>query len=76
MTRLRAGSRCCACWGLAALAMSGAVFVAGQSDTVDGWGRSGPARWGVVFALVGFALATNFKGLAHKWAESSEHSHR
>lgn len=58
------------------MAMLGAVFVTGQSDTVHGWGAVGATALGVVFALVGFALATNFKGLAHKWAESSEHSRR
>jgi hypothetical protein len=58
------------------MAMLGAVFVAGQSDTVHGWGAVGAGALGVVFALVGFALTTNSKGLAHKWAESSEHGHR
>jgi len=50
------------------------VVLAGQPDTVHGWGAVGASAVGVLFALTGFGLATNFKGLAQKWADSSGHS--
>lgn len=51
---------------------AGAVLAA-QPGTVHGWGAVGASAMGVLFVLAGFTLATNFKGLAHKWVDSSGH---
>ena len=62
------------CWEVCAMVAIGAVASAGQPTTVHGWAAVGVSGVGVLFVLIGLVLATNFKGFAHKWVDSSEHS--